>query len=584
MTPKEVAQTLREIAQLLLLKGENTFRVRAYETGAEAFEALSPDPMAPGGLLERVRTGTLTDISGVGKGIAEKVEELVKTGTLKYLDELWTDLPRGALDLVRVQGVGPKKALRLIRELDVGNLEDLERVVREGKIRELKGFGEKSEKQIGEGIARLKSTSVRRPLWQTRPAAQKLLAKILALPGVHAGAVAGSVRRFAETNGDLDLIVELKEGAQVEPVMDAFCEGAKELIGRGGTKASIRIAEPENLQADLRVVSAGQFATALHHFTGSKQHHVKLRAHARQLGLTLSEYAVARLEDGSRLSIADETEFYAALQMAYIAPELREDHGEIELSLAQARGEGPGLPQVIERKDVRGLLHVHTKWSDGAHTIEDMARAAKAAGLSWLAITDHTVAAGTNPHMTAERLGEQAKEIAAVQQAVGIRVLRGVEVDILKDGSLDLPDEVLKTLDVVIASLHTRHGLDEAAQTERLAKALSNPHVKIWGHPTGRLLGSREPTSMRMEELLALCAKTGVAVECNGTPERLDLSAEWLRHARTVGARVSISVDAHAKEQVENLDWAIGTARRGWTDRERVVNAREADEFLKLWQ
>lgn len=578
MTPKEVAAVLREVAQLLLLKGENTFRVRAYETGAEAFEALPPDPHAAGGLLERVRTGTLGELPGVGKGISEKVDELVRTGRIAWLDELWKDLPRGALDLVRVQGVGPKKALRLIRELDVGNLADLERVCTDGSLRALKGFGAKSEAQILEGVRRLQALSGRRPLWQTRPAAEELLARIRAVPGVAEAALAGSVRRFAETNADVDLLVAIAPGGSADAVMDAFCAGAKTLMGRGPTKAAIRLAEPADLQVDLRVVGEEQFATALHHFTGSKQHHLKLRQLARAKGLTLSEYAVARLEDGERLAVPDEAALYRHLGMAYVPPELREDLGEIELAAAH------GLPGLVELADVRGALHVHTTWSDGRHSVLEMVRAAKAAGLDWIAITDHTAAAGTRPSMDGPRLLAQREEIARAQDEVGIRVLRGVEVDILRDGSLDLPDDALQGLDVVIASLHQRYQLDEAEQTARVARALSHPLVMVWGHPTGRLLGERPEAALRMEELLPLAAARGVAVEANGTPQRLDLSADWLRRARAHGCRVALSVDAHRVEDLGNLPWAVGTARRGWTERERVANARGAGEFLQLFQ
>lgn len=364
--------------------------------------------------------------------------------------------------------------------------------------------------------------------------------------------------------------------------MDAFCAGAKLLIGRGGTKASIRLHDPQDLQADLRVVPRGEFGTALHHFTGSKQHHVKLRGHARTLGLTLSEYALARLDDGARLDVPDEAALYRHLKMAYVPPELREDQGELELALAAFRGEGPGMPRLVEQADVRGMLHVHTIWSDGKHSIEEMARAAQAAGFDWIAITDHTPAAGTRPALTAERLAAQGPEIARVQDLLGLRVLRGVEVDILRDGSLELPDAVLEGLDVVIASMHQRYQLDEREQTARIAAALKNPLVSIWGHPTGRLLGDRPEAALHMEELLALCAERGVAVEANGTPDRLDLSADWLRRARALGVRVAVSVDAHCREHVGNLAWAVGTARRGWTEKERVVNARGADEFLAL--
>jgi DNA polymerase (family X) len=582
MTPQEVAGTLREIAQLLLLKGENSFKVRAYETGAEAFEALPPDPSAPNGLLARVRAGTLGELSGVGKAIDQKVSELVTTGKLGYLDDLRKQFPPGALDLVRVPGVGPKKALALIEQLDVGSLEDLERVCAEGKVRALKGFGEKSEKQILEGLHKLRERTVRRPLGQTRPAAETLLALVRGSPGVREAAIAGSVRRYAETSGDVDLVAALAEGALPGPVMEAFCAAPNvaDVIGRGDTKSSVRLKNPQGLQADLRVVGAGRFATALHHFTGSKAHHVRLRGLARTLGLSISEYSLARIDPslGPPLEVRDEAELYRHLGLPFIAPEMREDRGELE-----AARDGR-LPDLIDAGSVQGFVHCHTTWSDGRSTIEELAQAALAAGKRYLTITDHTQAAGYANGLTAERLVEQQDEISRVQAKLpGVRLLRGCEVDILEDGALDLPDAVLEKLDLVICSVHQRFKLDQEQQTARLRRAISHPLCRIWGHPTGRRVGDRDQVSARWEDLFALCAERGVAVECNGTPERLDLPADLLRIAVERGCKVSISVDAHSAEQLAgNLPWAIGTARRGWVDKASVVNARGADEFLAM--
>ena len=581
MTPSEVAATLREIAQLLTLKGENNFKVRAYETGAEAFEALPPDPSAKGGLLERVRDGTLGELSGVGKAIDQKVSELVKTGHLGFLDQLRKEFPPGALDLVRVPGVGPKKALALIRELDVASLEDLERVCAEHKVRELKGFGEKSEQQILEGLRKLRERTVRRPLWQTRPVAEALLERVRASPGVGFASIAGSVRRYAETSGDVDLVCALAEGAAAGPVMEAFCAhpGVADVIARGETKSSVRVRDPAGLQADLRVLGAGRFATALHHFTGSKAHHVKLRGLARTKGLTISEYALAHVDPakGGALDVPDEAALYRHLGLPFIAPELREDRGELEAAAAGT------LPNLVTESDIRGFVHCHTTSSDGRGTLLEMVQATKAAGRWWLTISDHSPGAGYANGLTAERLVEQQEEISRAQAKVpGVRILRAVEVDILEDGALDLPDSVLDGLDLVICSVHQRHKLGEAEQTARLIKALSHPLCQMWGHPTGRRLGDRGPIEARWDELFSLCAAKGVVVEVNGTPERLDLPAELARQAVAAGCLVSISVDAHDPEQLlGNLPWAVGTARRGWVPKERVVNAGTAEEFLK---
>jgi DNA polymerase (family X) len=578
MTPRDVAATLREISQLLQLKAESSFKVRAYDLGAEAFEALPPDPLAPGGLLQRVKAGTLSELSGVGKAIDQKVTELVTTGQLQYLNHLRAEFPPEALTLVRIPGVGPRKAAALIRELDVGTLADLEKACLEHRVRALKGFGEKTEAQILEGVRAVKTHERRWALGETRRFGETLLALVRAQPGIARAEIAGSVRRYAETNGDLDIVAALAEGAAAEPVMEAFrsAPGVESVIASGNTKCSVRMRD--GLQADLRVVALGQFATALHHFTGGKNHHVKLRGIARDRGLTLSEYALARIDpaQGPALEVRDEAELYRHLGLSEIPPELREDRGEIEAASAGA------MPELVAREHIQGFVHCHTTWSDGRNTLEEMVRAAKALGARFITISDHTQAAHYAGGLTPERLKQQWDEIAAVEERVGgIRVLRGSEVDILEDGRLDLPDAVLEQLDVVICSMHTRFKLDEDAQTERIRRALSHPLCRIWGHPTGRKVLDRPPASLRMEELFAVAAEKGVAVEANGTPDRLDLSADLLLLARKHGCKVSCSVDAHHVDELDrNLDYAVGTARRGWTERARVVNARGPDEFL----
>src|SRR5919201_1673911 len=460
MTPREVAAVLREISQLLQLKGENAFKVRAYDMGADAFETLPPDPAAPGGLYERVKAGTLSELDGVGKAIEQKVTELVNTGKLEYLEKLRLDFPRGALDLVQIPGLGPRKAAALIRELDVVNLDDLEKAAHAGRV---------------------------------------------------------------------------------------------------------------------RVVTSAQFATALHHFTGSKQHHVKLRGIARDKGLSISEYGLARLDGGTPLHPELEEALYGLLGLQPVPPELREDLGELELA---ARSE---LPELVEERDVRGFVHCHSTWSDGKATIEEMVRAAGALGAEFITITDHTSAAHYANGLDVERLRRQWDEIAEVQEKVPqVRILRGSEVDILEDCALDWPAEILDKLDVVICSVHQRFKLDEPRQTERIRRALLHPKCAIWGHPTGRYLGDRDPMPARWEELIAIAAERGVTIECNGTPHRLDFSAELLRVARKYKAKISLSVDAHSTKELQNLHYAVGTARRGGTERDRVVNARPADEFLKM--
>ena len=573
MTAREVAAVLREISQLLQLKGENAFKVRAYDLAADAFETLPPDPAAPGGLNELVAQGRLTQISGVGKAIDQKVTELVRTGRLEYLEKLRQEFPHGALDLVQIPGLGPRKAATLIKELDVSTLDELEKAAREGRIKGLKGFGEKTEQSILEGIAKVRARhGQRRPLWETRPLATSLLERVRAAPGVTRAEIAGSVRRYAETNGDIDIVAA---AAAPEPVMQVFADspGVAETIARGGTKCSVRLRE--GLQADLRVVTDAQFATALHHFTGSKQHHVKLRGIARTKGLSISEYGLARLEGGEALQPASEDELYGLLGMQPVPPELREDTGEIELAIEKK------LPELVTLRDVRGFVHCHSTWSDGKATLEEMVRKAGALGAEFITITDHSSAAHYANGLNLDRLKAQWDEIARVQEAVpNVRILRGSEVDILEDGALDWPDTVLEKLDVVICSVHQRFKLDLEKQTARIRRALEHPLCGVWGHPTGRYLGDREPMPGKWEELIAIAAERGVVIECNGTPHRLDFGAELLRVANKHGAKISLSVDAHSTKELENLHYAVGTARRAWTEKARVVNALPTDGFL----
>ena len=567
---------LREISQLLQMKGENAFKVRAYDMAADAFETLPPDPAAPGGLNEMVKSGRLSELEGVGKAIDQKVTELVTQGSMKYLEDLRREFPHGALDLVQVPGLGPRKAVTLIRELDIVTLDDLEKAARAGRLRDLKGFGERTEQAVLEGIAKVRARQAeRKPLWETRPLAEQLLDRVRAAPGVTRAEIAGSVRRYKETNGDVDIVAAVN--GPVEPVMEAFAAapGVTELLARGGTKCSVRLRD--GLQADLRVVEEKQFPTALHHFTGSKQHHVKLRGIARDKGLSISEYGLARLDGGATLQPESEEALYGLLGLQLVPPELREDVGELELAKKAA------LPKLIEERDVRGFVHCHSTWSDGKATLEEMVRHAGALGKEFITITDHSRAAHYANGLDVDRLKQQWEEIARVQEKVpGVRILKGSEVDILENGGLDWPDAILDQLDVVICSVHQRFKLDEPKQTERIRRALMHPKCGIWGHPTGRYLAERDPMPARWEELIALAAEKGVTIECNGTPHRLDFSAELMRVVNKHKAKVSLSVDAHSTKELENLHYAVGTARRGWTEKSRVVNARSADEFLKM--
>jgi DNA polymerase (family 10) len=566
-----VAQVLREMSMLLQAKGENPFKVRAYDVGAERIAGLQED------LGRLVAEGRLTELQGIGKALADKVSELVTTGRLGAHEELKREFPPGLTELLKVPDLGPKKLLALWQSLGVGDVDGLERACREGRVRGVKGFGEKSEARILAGVEVLRRATEgagRRRLGDVLPVAQELLAHVRELPGVVRASLAGSVRRGAETVGDVDLLASAPDA---RAVLEALTRHPKvaQVLGSGGTKASVRLAHTD-LQVDLRVLPDEDFATALHHFTGSKGHHLRLRHLARERGLTVSEWGVFR-DDGVKLPVPDEAALYALLGMPYIPPELREDTGEVEAALA-----GTLPADLLEAADVAGVVHSHSTWSDGRNTLEEMALAARALGLRYLTATEHSQAAIYAGGMTLERLERQWAEIDALNARLeGVRILKGIEVDILEDGALDFPAAVLERLDVVIGSIHVRHSMDEEQMTRRVLRALDAPHLHILGHPTGRLIQERDPFPLRMEEVLDRAAERGVAVEVNGNPHRLDLKAEHVRMAVQRGVRLVVSSDSHSTLDVANVRYAVATARRGWARRRDVLNTLDAEAFTR---
>ncbi len=563
----EIARVLREISMFLQLKGENPFKTRAYETGAARLEELTGERFEA-----LVAEDRLTDLPGIGEALSKKVATLHATGRLELHDRLRAEFPPSVLELMRLQDLGPKRIALLHRELQVGSIDELAQACRDGRVRALKGFGAKTEAKILESIASLRRMGSRLPLGSARPAALGLLERLRRAPGVSRAELAGSVRRWRETAKDVDLVAAAADPA---PVFDWLLDSPaiERVLGRGDTKCSVILRE--GLQIDVRVVPETSFATALHHFTGSKEHHVRLRRLAQEKGLKLSEWALERTSDGAGLPIPDEQTLYAALGLPYLAPELREGAGEIEAALAGR------LPRLVEAEDLRGFVHVHSDWSDGKASILELARAVRERGGGYLTITDHSRAAFYAGGLSVERLREQWDEIARVQEQVPeVRLLRGSEVDILDDGRLDFPDEILERLDVVVASVHSRFKMDEEAMTRRLLAALDNPHLHILGHPTGRLIGKRPPYAVRIESVLDKAARLGVAVEVNGNPERLDLSAEHVRLARERGVKLALTTDAHSLGCLDHLSFSLATARRGWAAREEVLNALPPEGFL----
>ncbi|OUN01009.1 MAG: hypothetical protein BAA04_07750 [Firmicutes bacterium ZCTH02-B6] len=554
----ELAWILEEIGDLLDLQGENPFKVRAYRRAARTIELLPED-------IEAVwRRGELGKVEGIGKALEEKINEWLSTGVMTYHAELKAQLPPGLRELTRVPGVGPKLAQRLYRELGIRNLDELEAACREQRLRHLKGLGPRTEENILRGIERLRRQMERFPLGLALPVAQQLVRALAALPVVQRVALAGSLRRGRETVGDVDIVASSPDP---EPVMEAFVRtpGVEQVLARGDTKASIVLRT--GLQVDLRVVRDDQFAAALHHFTGSKEHNVLLRELAQTKGLKISEYGIVRVDDDEVLAVATEADVFAAVGLPYIPPELREDGSEI----AAAR-EGR-LPELITVGDMKGDLHVHSDWSDGLDTIEAMALAARERGYEYIAITDHSPSLSVARGLDPARLEEQLREIDRLnRQLAGIRILSGCEVDILRDGTLDLPDELLARLDVVVASVHSAMGLDEREMTDRIVAAMRNPHVDIIGHPTGRILGRREPYAVDMERIIQVAAETGTCLEINASPDRLDLNDVYARWAHARGVMIVVNTDAHSTEGLDQMGYGVTVARRAWLGKADVLN------------
>ncbi|HET6340757.1 MAG TPA: DNA polymerase/3'-5' exonuclease PolX [Gemmatimonadota bacterium] len=564
MRAAEVADVLEEIGRLLDFKGENTFKVRAYVNAARALADLT-EP------LETVLAeGRLREIPGIGAAIADKIATYSETGSIPLLDRLRSEIPAGVLELVAVPGLGPKRARAAFQALGVASLDDLEKAAASGRLAEVPGFGEKTARTILANLERVRAYTGRWLAAEARPLAERLLAALRDDPDVIRAETAGGLRRAMETVHDIDLVAASADAAAV---FERFAElpAVAALTARGDTKATVRLAG--GIPADLRVVEPDAFPFALQYFTGSQAHNTRLRGLARRRGLKLNEYALLR-KDGTPVECADEAAVYRALGLEWIPPEIREDRGEIE---AARQG---GLPRLVERGDLRGVLHVHTEWSDGRASIQAMAEAARARGFEYLAVCDHSRSAAYAGGLSAERLREQREEIERVNAGLeGLVVLAGCEVDVLADGGLDYPDDVLAGLDFVVGSVHSRLGLPREEQTERVLRAIGNPWLDVLGHPAGRVLNRREGADLDMERVLDAAAAAGVALEVNGDPHRLDLDWRWHRAAMERGIRLAIDPDAHGPETLDYVDNGIGIARKGWVTREAVLNALPLDEF-----
>jgi DNA polymerase (family 10) len=567
---EDLAQIFETIANLLEIKGEIIYKILAYRKATDTLNNLGGD------IYQYWRQGTLTDIPGIGKAIAEKINELLSTGRLEFLERLQAEVPISLVTLLEVPDVGPKKVALFWKSLGVTNLAELESAAKEGKLRMLPGMGEKSEARVVAGIEAIKRRSGRVALGKAWPYAQQLLVFLRSLPGVSAAEPAGSLRRMRPTVGDLDLVVAAADSGVV---MDAFTQHPDILavLARGETKTSVEFRN--NLRSQLWVYPPERFGTGWLYATGSKDHNVRLRELAQKMGFSLSDASILR-EGRNELLCASEEEVYAALGLSWVPPELREDRGEVQAALENR------LPNLVHVENIRAELHAHTRWTDGTLSLLELAEAARARGLGVLAITDHTASLGVTGGLSMESMRRQREEIAHAQQILGdsIRLLWGAEVEIKADGALDYEDNFLAEMDIVIASLHTSLRQPRDVVTERLLKAIRNPHVDVIGHPTGRMLPNREGADLDMEAIFNAAVESQTALEVNAHPSRLDLDAAYIRRAVESGIPLCINTDAHAASDLDLLHFGVATARRGWAAPENILNTWETDRLLRWLQ
>jgi len=575
MDNKQIARILRETAQLLEIDGAIIGRYRSYEKAAELIDGL------PESIEQLVKEPEkLKELPGIGDRMVEHLEEIVKTGDYALRKKLLKKYPATILDLLQLQSLGPKKVAFLWSNFKAGTVADVEKLAKEGKLRDLPGFGEKSEQNILKAVEVFKKSSGRFHLDKAEAAALTIAAHIKAAgKAVDSVTPAGSLRRGKETVGDLDLLVTLADGHTSQKHVDALAKhiltfpGIDQTLAHGENKVSFTL--QDGLQVDVRLLEKENFGAALLYFTGSKEHNVTLRGRANDMGLTLNEYALATLKGERRVAGRTEEEIYSKLKLDFIPPELRENTGEI------AAAEHHKLPHLVALKDMKGDLQMHSTASDGKNSIEEMAEAARALGHQYIAITDHSKAVTVANGLDEKRMAAHIKKIhAANEKDLGIRVLAGAEVDILKDGSLDYSDEILAQLDVVVCSIHSYFNLDRAAMTERMLAAIENPYTQIIAHPTGRLLLRRDPFDYDMEKILEACAKHGVAMECNSYPDRLDLKDVYLRMCKDRGVKVVISTDSHSSANLAFIRYGVTMARRGWLEKHDVINTLPTAEFL----
>lgn len=570
MEKRAIVRILEQMALIHEILGSNTFRVRAFVNGAQALEDWEGD------LEAQVEAGTLTEIHGIGKGLSGVISDLVRTDGSAEYEELRSQLPAGLLELKKIPGVGPKKIRALHEQLGVGSIDDLEKACQEQRVQELRGFGKKTEAEILERIQQRRNYSGRHKVPKMERVAWRFRDAVAAAPGVVRTEIGGSLRRRRETIGDIDLLVATTDP---EAAREAFLSvpGIERSEAEGTTKCRVQV--EGGVGVDLRVVAPESFAAALHYFTGNKEHNTKLRGLARQRGWKLNEYGLFD-ENGDALPCPEEENIFGHLGLAYVPPELREGQEEVEYA-----SQNEAFPPLIEEADLQGVLHIHTTASDGRNTLEEMVEAARARGWSYLGVADHSQSAGYVGGLSVARVAEQRAEVQTLNERYDdFRIFHGIESEILADGSLDYPEEILSQFDFVVAAVHSHLDLSKDEQTLRVAAALRNPWTTIWAHPTGRLLLKRDETAQDMDLLLRVAAQEGVIVELNGHPNRLDVDWRWGPRLRELELRVGVFPDAHSVEAMDFVRHGIGTARKAGLQAEHVVNTLSADDVAKLLQ
>ncbi len=570
MNNAQIAEVFENLAGLLEMKGDSVFKVRAYQRVARTISRL------PVELEQMVREGQdLREIPGIGEAISEKIIEMVNTGKLGLYERLKQEFPEGLVELMEIPGIGPRTASRLWKELDIKNVAELEQAAMDGRIASLPRMGKKTAENILRHIRMARTKSQRVPLGRALPAAERVVAALRQnCPSISRLTIAGSLRRFEETIGDIDLVCASSNPPEV---LDALVSlpNVVEVLGHGDTKGSVVLSE--GIQVDLRVEDEARFGSMLQYFTGNKQHNILLRDLANSKGLSLNEYGLTEIATGKLEQFAEEEPIYERLGLQYMPPEVRQGTMEIEKALHHQ------VPRLVEVGHIRGDLHVHTDWSDGRDSMEEMVAAARARGLQYVAITDHSVGRGIARGLSEERLRQHMAQLRELEQRTGgIRVLCGTEMDIRADGSLDYPDEVLQDLDWVIASVHSAMGQSAEVMTDRIIRAMHNPYVTVIGHLSTRLIGQREPISADFDAIFRAAAETGTALEINASPERLDLRDVHVLRARELGVLLVISTDAHSTEALDNLRYGVAVARRGWCEARHIWNTLPLDRFMAI--